>query len=224
VYLALSVSKKQIVISIKPKPKLHCGPLAGVPSGVGPNIREARDAGMQFPGGAGFPAGVPGGSRRRCGIAGLGARLSGVLGPPPPLAAPVSAASRAGLGNWCAQLPCPPPGQCQVRARGASEGPSQVSEPWVSFLFQERQRKGNSFHMALRNADASTMAAKASMIVSYDSVFWTGQGSGSSRSALIPPMALLSTVTRRFLPYASFLPSASVVYLAVWLFPTAAVQ
>lgn len=55
-YLALSVSKKQIVVSIKPKPKLHCGPLAGVPSGVGPNIEEAREAGMQFPGRCGLPS------------------------------------------------------------------------------------------------------------------------------------------------------------------------
>lgn len=106
-----------------PNPDCTVAPLAGVPSGVGPNIiKDAREAGMQFPGGAGFPARVPRGSRRRCGIAGPGARLSGVLGPPPPPAAPVSAASGAGLGNWCVQLPCPPPGQGQVRAGGAQPG------------------------------------------------------------------------------------------------------
>lgn len=45
----------------------------------------------------------------------MGARLLGAPGPQPPRAAPVSAGSRGGLGNWCVQLPCPPPGQGQVR-------------------------------------------------------------------------------------------------------------
>lgn len=142
-YLVLGVSKEQIAVSIKAQLKLHCGPLARVRLEWGPILSKgAGSAAVPAAVRASQPGCLEGSRRRRCeSLAGRGARLSGVPGPPPPRAAPVSAVSRAGLGNWCVQLPCPPPGQGQVRAWRGPARPGAMGRPSLPAPGEAAKRK-----------------------------------------------------------------------------------
>lgn len=115
-YLCLACQRNKLQYQSNPNPNFTMALLARVPPGVGPNIKERSKQGCSSRCGAGFPASVPRGilPQVQSPLA-AGARLFGASGPQPPRAAPVSALSRAGLGNWCVQLPCPPPGQGRVR-------------------------------------------------------------------------------------------------------------